>query len=63
MGRLGRRRTFLVFDSEHEPKLPSDLKGLTLLPYSHERFIDNQKAALGPATNDIRNALETYTSI
>lgn len=59
MGRLGRRRTFLLFDPEHELKLPSDLKGLTLLPYNHKRFIENQKASLGPAANDIRNALDS----
>ena len=61
MGKLGKRRTFLVYDSEHDTKLPSDLAGLTLAPYSHTRFVENSLAALGPATNQIRRALTAYS--
>jgi tetratricopeptide (TPR) repeat protein len=58
MGQLGRHRTFLLYDKEHETKLPSDLKGLTLISYSQRRYQDNPKAALGPAANQIRSALD-----
>lgn len=34
MGRLGRSRTFVVYDRDQNIKLPSDLAGITLTPYS-----------------------------
>ena len=43
MGQLGRDRTFLIYDEERDARLPSDLKGLTVLPYSHQRYRDNPK--------------------
>ena len=57
MGRLGRLRTFLIYDKENDVKMPSDLAGLTLLPYSHKTYSENVKAAIGPAANQIRTAL------
>ena len=33
LGRLGRARTFLLFDTTQKPKLPTDILGLTLLTY------------------------------
>ncbi len=61
MGRLGRLRTFLLYDEEHDTRLPSDLKGLTLVPFSHRRYLENPHAALGPAANQIRRALSHRT--
>jgi hypothetical protein len=58
IGRLGKQRTFLIYDEENEAKLPSDLKGLTLLSYSHKRYDENRKAALDPPANQIRSALK-----
>ena len=61
MGKLGKGRTFLVYDKEHDTKLPSDFAGLTLAPYSHKRFLENPLAGLGPAASQIRRALAGYS--
>ena len=36
IGRLGRKRTFLVEPRGEEVELPSDLKGITTLTYKYE---------------------------
>ena len=45
MGRLGRDRVFIVYDDSIELKIPSDLAGVTLAPYSGNRFADSTSAA------------------
>lgn len=54
MGRLGRERAILMEPREDAVKLPSDLAGVTTIPY---RFKQGQDAAasLGPASNRLRD--------
>jgi CRP/FNR family cyclic AMP-dependent transcriptional regulator len=56
IGRLGRRRSFLVEPRGEEVKLPSDLFGITTLPYRYTGVSD-LAAALGPACTCIRNLI------
>jgi len=57
LGRLGRDRTFLMFDREADLKLPSDLAGVTPITYSGSRLRESPAAALSPAANVIRARL------
>jgi hypothetical protein len=59
MGRLGRDRTFLVYDRESKPKLPSDFAGLTCATYDGNRLKENHKAALSPVASKIGRRLRT----
>jgi CRP/FNR family cyclic AMP-dependent transcriptional regulator len=52
IGRIGRQRSFLVEPRGEEIKLPSDLSGITALPYRYD--VENLAAAMGPACNRIR---------
>jgi predicted nucleotide-binding protein len=52
IGRIGRQRSFLVEPRGEEVKLPSDLSGITALPYRYDPA--NLAASLGPACNRIR---------
>jgi predicted nucleotide-binding protein len=56
IGRLGRKRSFLVEPRGEEIKLPSDLFGITTVPY---RFTGTRDlvTALGPACTCIRNLI------
>lgn len=54
MGRLGRSRVFIVHEENADLKLPSDLAGITLLPY---RRRENLSAALSPACTPIIKAI------
>jgi len=56
MGRLGRFRTFLVYDSSARAKLPSDFAGITLAQFL-KRSDGNLRAAVGEATDDIRDRI------
>jgi hypothetical protein len=59
MGVLGRQRTFLLYNRDDPPKLPSDLLGLGALTFGNRR--DNQlRAALGPACQRIRERVRTH---
>lgn len=58
MGRLGRLRTFIVYDSDQEIKLASDLAGITPASYKGNRKDNNLTAAVGPACTLIRNAMQ-----
>lgn len=58
IGRLGRDRCFIVFPRGSNPKLPSDLLGVTVLKYDSARADGCLEAALGPASSKIRLALE-----
>jgi len=65
MGRLGRSRTFLVYDANARPKLPSDLAGITIATF-RRRSGDQLRGAVGEATDDVRErilALGPYLSM
>ena len=57
MGRLGRSRTFVVCEHSTRMKLPSDLAGVTVAKFMPERTDRNLLAAVGPACNQIRQAV------
>jgi hypothetical protein len=56
MGRLGRERTFAV--CEHDLPLWNDLAGITVAHYNPHRSDGNLAAALGPACNQLRRAMQ-----
>lgn len=58
IGRLGRDRTFIVFDSSEEIKIPSDLAGVTVASYNGSRDDQNLMAAVGEACDLIVNAIK-----
>jgi CRP/FNR family cyclic AMP-dependent transcriptional regulator len=55
IGRLGRRRSFLVEPRGEEVKLPSDLSGITSISYKYDA--KDLAAALAPACNRIRDII------
>jgi len=55
MGRLGRHRSLLLEPRGEEVKLPSDLSGITTIPYKYDA--KNLAAALGPACNRVRDVI------
>ncbi len=55
MGRLGRKRTFIVHEKGANLKLPSDLDGITASPY---RKRENLSAALSPTCTPIIKAIK-----
>jgi len=56
IGILGRKRSFIVFDDSVDLKIPSDLAGIMLAPYSLYQS-GNLRASLGPATTQIEEAI------
>lgn len=54
MGRLGRSRAILMEPREDRVKLPSDLTGVTTIPYAF-RTGQDAAASLGPACNRLRD--------
>jgi CRP/FNR family transcriptional regulator, cyclic AMP receptor protein len=54
MGRLGRARAILMEPREEKVRLPSDLAGVTTIPYRFEKGLD-AAALLGPACNRLRD--------
>lgn len=54
MGRLGRERAILMEPREEKVKLPSDLAGVTTIPYRFEKS-GEAAALLGPACNRLRD--------
>ncbi|WP_430398996.1 TIR domain-containing protein [Ferrovibrio sp.] len=54
MGRLGRARAILMEPREERVKLPSDLAGVTTIPYRFEKGAD-AAASIGPACNRLRD--------
>lgn len=54
MGRLGRARAILMEPREETVKLPSDLAGVTTIPYRFEKGA-NAASSLGPACNRLRD--------
>jgi CRP/FNR family cyclic AMP-dependent transcriptional regulator len=53
MGRLGRSRAILMEPRDQDIKLPSDLAGVTAIPYRYEKGGENQRL-MGPACNKLR---------
>jgi CRP/FNR family cyclic AMP-dependent transcriptional regulator len=56
IGRIGRRRSFLVEPRGEELRLPSDLSGITTLPYRYTSIAD-LPSSLGPVCNCIRDII------
>lgn len=56
MGRLGRDRSFFVYDTEKNIKIPSDLSGISGAGYKLQQS-GNLQASLGSACNKIRTAV------
>jgi predicted nucleotide-binding protein len=56
IGRIGRHRSFLVEPRGEEVKLPSDLSGITTVPYRYDP--QDLAAAMGPACNRIRTIIK-----
>ena len=59
MGRLGRKRAILMEPREDKVKLPSDLSGITTIPYSYESGKD-AAAMMAPACNILRDHIKEW---
>ena len=59
MGRLGRSRTFFLYDSDKGIKIPSDLSGIRAAPFRGNRVDGNLTSALSPACTVIRKAIQS----
>jgi Predicted nucleotide-binding protein containing TIR-like domain len=60
IGRLGRERTFAVYNSEEPLKLPSDLAGVTLSPYrQYKNKKKNLEAQVSAACTPILEAIDS----
>lgn len=57
MGRLGRTRAILMEPRENKVKLPSDLAGVTTIPYSYQAGKDSA-ALMAPACNALRSHIK-----
>lgn len=58
MGRLGRARAILMEPREERVKLPSDLAGVTTVPYAFRTGAD-AAASIGPACNRLRDHINS----
>lgn len=63
IGKIGRERTFLVYDTFQKLEIPSDLLGISLATYSSDRRDNNLYAALGVACNKIRREIQSKGAI
>lgn len=57
IGRLGRKRTFLISPRDVQLNLPSDLAGIFPETYDLSLLKDNPEAAFGPACGKIKRAI------
>ena len=57
MGALGPRRVFIICPRDQNLSLPSDLAGVTVLDYRHNRRDGNLRAAIGPAATAIHERI------
>jgi Predicted nucleotide-binding protein containing TIR-like domain len=57
LGALGPRRVFIVCPRDQSMHLPSDLAGVTVLKYRHNRSDGNLQAAIGPAATTIQHRI------
>ena len=55
IGKIGRKRSFLVEPLDEKVKLPSDLTGITALPYKYDTT--NLLSGVGAACNQIRDII------
>ena len=62
MGRLGVDRTYMVSSRDNPPSLPSDLAGITPATFT-KRAGGNLTAAVGPASTQIRQALQGVMTV
>src|SRR5689334_2334121 len=58
MGGLGRDRTFIIYDRENPPKLPSDLAGVTPATFRLHAS-GNLRTSLGAPCTEIEEAIKT----
>lgn len=59
IGELGQRRTFILVPRDRpELRIPSDLLGITYIPYDLDREDENIVAAVAPACNKMRRQIE-----
>jgi hypothetical protein len=58
IGSLGRSQSFIVAPRSGNPRLPSDLLGVTVLTFDAGRADGRLEAALGPASHRIRTSLK-----
>ena len=54
VGRLGRKRSIVVAPRTKELRLPTDLLGMTVIDFDADRQDENLRAALGPASVELR---------
>jgi tetratricopeptide (TPR) repeat protein len=57
IGKIGRKRSFIIMPDNSELHLPTDLLGITPGKYETNRSDGNQKAATGGCSNKIREAI------
>jgi hypothetical protein len=58
IGRLGKRRCFIVMPDNIDFHIPTDLVGVSPATYSGERDRDEIAASLGPACHEIRKSMK-----
>lgn len=58
VGKLGKRRCFIVMPDNISLHIPTDLIGITPAKYSGERDKSEMAASLGPAAHQIRTAMK-----
>jgi hypothetical protein len=58
IGKLGKRRCFIVIPDNIDLHIPTDLIGVTHAKYCGERDVSEIAAALGPACHEIRQAMQ-----
>lgn len=61
IGTLGRDRTFIIYPRDNQPRLPSDLAGVTSLTY-RTRSDNNLRAAVGPACTEIKEVIRVHSA-
>jgi hypothetical protein len=59
MGRLGRSRTFIIYDADSQVKIPSDLAGVHTATFHGKRGDNNLAAAISPACTLIRKSVKS----
>lgn len=58
IGKLGKRRCFIVMPDNVDLRIPTDLVGVTPAKYSGRRIKSEIAASLGPACHEIRQAMK-----
>jgi len=63
MGRLGTQRTVILVSDDRGIHLPTALAGVTVAKFDRNKAADNLEAAIMPACNAIRRAIQQHTSV